>query len=71
MIQVAEWVLGVVGVGALIPAGYLGFLALFARRRPGLEPAGGSLRFDVVVPAHDEALGIGPTIESLKALGYM
>lgn len=50
-------------------AAYLCLLALLARRNP--EASGsGTTRFAVVVPAHDEELGITRTVESLLALDY-
>lgn len=50
---------------------YLGLLALCSRRRaPPPAPSPATLRFDLVVPAHDEALGIGATVQSLLALDY-
>ncbi|MFT3768672.1 MAG: glycosyltransferase family 2 protein [Minicystis sp.] len=50
-------------------AAYLFVLALAAwpARRGGRAR---DLRFDIVVPAHDEEIGIAATIESLRALDY-
>ena len=51
-------------------SGYLLLLAL-ASRRPGLLPAAPpSLRFDLIVPAHDEESGIARTVQSLLAVDY-
>ncbi len=50
---------------------YLGTLGLLSRRLPPpAAPAPPTLRFDLVVPAHDEAAGIGATVKSLLALDY-
>ena len=59
----------VLGVLAALPAVYLAMLAIAAwRRRAPL--AGRGVRFDVIVPAHDEEIGIEATIRSLYAVGY-
>jgi cellulose synthase/poly-beta-1,6-N-acetylglucosamine synthase-like glycosyltransferase len=51
---------------------YLGFLALVAKRggRRGEEARSTPWRFDVIVPAHNEELGIAETIRSLSGLDY-
>lgn len=53
---------------------YLGALALLARpRRPAgvlAAPAWPTVRFDVLVPAHDEALDIERTVRGLRSLEY-
>lgn len=54
---------------AALPAAYLAGLAAAARRAPP-PPAADHVRFDVVVPAHDEEAGIGATVASLLALDY-
>lgn len=48
---------------------YLTLLSAAARRRPAPAP-GRDVRFDVVVPAHNEALGIEATVASLLGLDY-
>jgi 1,2-diacylglycerol 3-beta-glucosyltransferase len=51
-------------------SGYLLLLAL-ASRRPALLSSGApSLRFDLIVPAHDEESGIARTVQSLLAVDY-
>jgi 1,2-diacylglycerol 3-beta-glucosyltransferase len=57
-------------VPVLIASAYLGLLALASRRRvpPSYGPP--RLRFDVVVPAHDEEAGIGATVRSLLGVNY-
>lgn len=61
----------VVGLPAVLGALYLGLLALcsWPVRSPALQgpPA---TRFDVVVPAHNEAAGIAATVQSLRAVDY-
>src|ERR1700690_972543 len=50
---------------------YLGMLALLSRANrapPYARPP--QARFDIVVPAHDEEIGIGATVESLLAVDY-
>lgn len=66
---VVDLVLLALGAVALVAAGYLAALALWARPAP--IPEGRTLhRFDVVVPAHDEEAVLGATLESLAALDY-
>lgn len=57
---------------AAVPSAYLGVLTVAgAMRPPRAERRGpGTTRFVVLVPAHDEASGIGETLESLLALDY-
>jgi cellulose synthase/poly-beta-1,6-N-acetylglucosamine synthase-like glycosyltransferase len=49
---------------------YLGVLAACSRRLPAVRPATSPIRFDVVVPAHDEEPVIATTIASLLAIDY-
>jgi cellulose synthase/poly-beta-1,6-N-acetylglucosamine synthase-like glycosyltransferase len=56
-------------VPALVSCGYLFALALASRRREAPAP-GRSVRFDVIVPAHDEEQGIARTVRSLLATDY-
>lgn len=56
-------------VPVLAASGYLALLA--AAARPVAAPtAADRVRFDVIVPAHDEAAGIAATVASLLALDY-
>ena len=77
-----DLLLVLLGVPVLLAATYLLVLAL-AARLPAARPARSSaaelraaedpaptLRFDVVVPAHDEEAGIAATVESLLAVDY-
>jgi cellulose synthase/poly-beta-1,6-N-acetylglucosamine synthase-like glycosyltransferase len=62
--------LGLASSGVLACATYLFVLAVFSRREdppPQIEPTS---RFDFVVPAHNEAGGIGETVQSLLAVDY-
>ena len=50
---------------------YLGFLAILSWPLKPVDPIKDpQLRFDVVVPAHDEALSIANTVKSLLAMDY-
>ena len=62
-------ILAVAGTPVLAASGYLAALAAAARPVTP-PPPNESLHFDVVVPAHDEAAGIGATVASLLALDY-
>ena len=59
----------VAGVPVLAASGYLAALAAAARPLTPLAP-NDRIRFDVLVPAHDEAAGIASTVASLLALDY-
>jgi 1,2-diacylglycerol 3-beta-glucosyltransferase len=62
--------LGVAGLPALAASSYLAALAMLARRQtPAVAPAS-RLKFDIVVPAHDEETEIAGTVESLFAVDY-
>jgi GT2 family glycosyltransferase len=56
-------------VPAAAAGAYLGALATAARGRRAPAP-GADTRFDVIVPAHNEALGIEETVRSLLAMDY-
>src|ERR1700682_3426648 len=62
--------LALAGLPALAASLYLAALAVLARRPAPPAPSVPRLRFDVVVPAHDEEAGIALTVESLLALDY-
>jgi 1,2-diacylglycerol 3-beta-glucosyltransferase len=49
---------------------YLATLALLSRRAPPPEAVPPELRFAIVVPAHDEEVGIVATVHSLSAVDY-
>ena len=66
-----EVALLVLALPVLLAALYLFVLAVAAREtRPPGSAELALPRFDIVVPAHDEATGIGATIDSLRALDY-
>ena len=65
-----DLVLGALALPALCVSGYLFFLAVCSRRRTAPAPAWPALRFDLVVPAHDEEAGIARTVRSLLAVDY-
>lgn len=68
---VAGVALALLAVPFLFAAFYLGILAVLARRVP-VQRASSTprTRFDVLVPAHNEELGIARTVSSLAALRY-
>ncbi len=51
-------------------SGYLLLLTARSRRRPPPEYAAPRARFQIIVPAHDEASGIADTVGSLRAIDY-
>lgn len=51
-------------------AAYLAVLAAVARRPREPAPVSDVIRFDVVIPAHDEASGIAATVASVAAAEY-
>ncbi len=51
-------------------SGYLFFLALFSQRLEPPLPGTAKRFFDVVVPAHNEEVGIGPSVQSLLSMDY-
>lgn len=61
--------LTVAGIAVLVPALYVALLALAARRPRAPEPRT-AIRFDVIVPAHDEEGGIEATVQSLFTMAY-
>ncbi len=66
-----ELALLVLCVPVLTWALYLAALSLLSfPPKPPLAPSPPSLRFDFVVPAHDESLGIAATVKSLQSVDY-
>jgi 1,2-diacylglycerol 3-beta-glucosyltransferase len=49
---------------------YLAVLAIFAKRNASPVARRPHLKFDVVIPAHNEQEGVGATIESVLAVAY-
>ena len=60
---------GLVGL-ALLPTGYLGFLAVLGWPHQATKPKARTLRFRFLVPAHNEEQGIASTVESLLAVTW-
>lgn len=63
-------VLIVVAAPAVLSALYLLVLTLLSARAPARAPSSRRQRFDIIVPAHDEAAVILRTIEGLKAIDW-
>jgi len=64
-------VLVLLSVPVLLWTGYLAGLALLSSaNRPPREVSGPKTRFEVVVPAHDEELGIATTVQNLLGVDY-
>lgn len=57
-------------VPVFLASAYLALLAVLARRTAAVASTAPSLRFDVVVPAHDEEATIVETVQSLSVLAY-
>jgi 1,2-diacylglycerol 3-beta-glucosyltransferase len=69
-VSALELASGLLALPILLPAGYLFALTLLSRRPRAPGPVPPRLRFEVVVPAHDEEAGIGQTVASLSAVDY-
>ena len=54
----------------VLASGYLLLLTMLSARPAPQVPAPPHLRFDVVVPAHDEEGGIAETVRSIRAVDY-
>lgn len=67
---VGELILLVLCLPVLGWALYLGTLSLLSWRMAPPVPPAPSLRFDFVVPAHNESLGIASTVKSLSEVDY-
>lgn len=57
-------------VPAVIATGYLALLTILSSRLRPAAPVQPRLRFDVVVPAHDEEAGIERTVKNLLAMDW-
>jgi len=68
--RAAEGVLGLLALPVLLASGYLLLLTFLSRRLAPPPPVEPRVRFDVVVPAHDEEPGIASTVRSLLAVDY-
>lgn len=69
MLSVVSLVVALAGVPVALAALYLLTLTITWRRPAALVPDR-TRRFCILVPAHNEALGIGRTIASLQAINY-
>ncbi len=70
MMLFAQIALSVAAVPVLAACSYLALLTILSKRTaPPSSPPPRS-RFDVVVPAHDEAADVGATVESLLSIDY-
>jgi 1,2-diacylglycerol 3-beta-glucosyltransferase len=65
----ADALLSVASLPVVACGAYLGLLTALSGRRPAPAPGSG-IRFTVVVPAHNEELGIAATVDSLFAQDY-
>jgi 1,2-diacylglycerol 3-beta-glucosyltransferase len=68
--SLTDVVLSISALPILGASAYLAALAAFARRQPPVPPPAPRLRFDVVVPAHNEETEIGETVRILRAMDY-
>src|SRR5262245_53380726 len=64
-----DFILVLCALPVLVASLYLAALALLARQTASDSTATG-VRFDVLVPAHDEEEGIAATVASLLAVDY-
>lgn len=62
--------LSVAALPVFLTSGYLALLAALARRPRQATYGEPRCKFDVIIPAHDEELGIARTVESLLAVDY-
>ncbi len=60
----------IVAIPAVISCGYLLLLTLLSQLPKQPPPASRSLRFDIIVPAHNEAMVIERTIASLRRIDW-
>jgi cellulose synthase/poly-beta-1,6-N-acetylglucosamine synthase-like glycosyltransferase len=66
----SDLLLLLLAIPAVISAGYLLFLTLLSGKLPLLRSRHRQLRFDIIVPAHNESAAIGRTISSLKRIDW-
>src|SRR5579871_3574944 len=68
------WIASIVLTVAALPftaaALYLAILAVLARRSVACADVPPNVRFDIIVPAHNEEVEIADTVQSLRALDY-
>ena len=63
-------VLALPAIPVLLAASYLLLLTLFSRHPPPPRYGEPALRFDMLVPAHDEEAGVARTVQTLLAVDY-
>ena len=66
----ADALLALLGTPSGLTSGYLLLLTALSKEPKEPKPSPTPFRFRIVVPAHDEAAGIGETVKSLQALEY-
>jgi cellulose synthase/poly-beta-1,6-N-acetylglucosamine synthase-like glycosyltransferase len=62
--------LTIVGIPILAASTYLTILALLSRRQPPPPSRSPHVRFDIVVPAHNEETQIATTVDSIRSVDY-
>ena len=67
---VVHLILWILAVPALLASAYLLFLTSLSAKLPVPKCPSKELRFDVIVPAHNEAAGIARTVHSLRQLDW-
>lgn len=70
MVEIFDIALVLLSLPVVVASGYLLLLTLLSGRRPPPPPVPPRMRFDLVVPAHDEEGGIAQTVKSLLAVDY-
>ncbi|MFL5321139.1 MAG: glycosyltransferase family 2 protein [Myxococcaceae bacterium] len=66
-----DLLLSIAALPLTVATTYLAMLALFSRKGSQTQPVKAArTRFDVIVPAHDEASGIARTVRNLRSLDY-
>jgi cellulose synthase/poly-beta-1,6-N-acetylglucosamine synthase-like glycosyltransferase len=70
VIILVRTLLGIIALPAILSATYLFLLTLLSASLPTLRSRSRSIRFDVIVPAHNEATVIARTVESLSHIEW-
>jgi len=70
MTFVSDWILAAAGLPLLGASLYLLLLTLLSRQQDTRRVTEARLRFCILVPAHNEAIGLPATIGSLRAIDY-
>jgi glycosyltransferase involved in cell wall biosynthesis len=70
MTSLLDWAFFALGIPVFACTSYLLLLTLLSARLPAPRQNAPNTRFRIVIPAHDEALGIASTIENLRSLDY-